>query len=476
MTYTPKRPLWSHQKAAIKKMKGKEAFALLMAMRTGKTCTLLTDFGLLVDGGKCDDLLVLAPAGVYRTWEGAVAEHLNLPRVRTFTWQSGQGTRAKQELKEFLADHSVPRILLVNIEAISSVEKARELCAGFLRQRKAMLAVDESTILKNPSAQRTKFVNFHLKPLARYRRILSGLPSPNSPLDIFSQFEFLDSSILGFKSFYAFRARYAVMRKMSFGGRQVPIVVSYRGLDELKKKIEPFSFRVQLEDCYDLPKKMYIMREVSLTDEQKRVYDDIKRYATAQLSAEKHVTAAQVVTQILRMHQVLCGHAVAEDGTIISLPENRTAELLGLLEEHNGKSIIWCSYDQDIQKVSAAIQKRFGAPVARFWGGNRATREEEEKIFLNTPSCRHMVATAAAGGRGRTWTVADLEIYHSNTANLEHRSQSEERAQGVDKSRSVAYVDLVVKGTVDEKIIKLLRDKINMAAAVTGDKWKEWLI
>jgi SNF2 family DNA or RNA helicase len=114
--------------------------------------------------------------------------------------------------------------------------------------------------------------------------------------------------------------------------------------------------------------------------------------------------------------------------------------------------------------------------VARFWGGNRDTREDEERRFLNDPQCQYMVATAAAGGRGRTWTVADLVVYYSNTADLEHRSQSEERAQGVDKVNSVLYVDLIAPGTVDEKMLSTLRRKINMAAAITSDTWREWVI
>ena len=195
------------------------------------------------------------------------------------------------------------------------------------------------------------------------------------------------------------------------------------------------------------------------------------------MGEKDYVTASQVIVQLLRMHQVLCGHVGTEDGRTIEIPEKRTAELLDLLEEHDGKSIIWCSYDLDVRKVSEAIAKHFKTKkVARFWGGNRASREDEEKMFLNDPECRHIVATAAAGGRGRTWTVADLVVYYSNSPDLEHRSQSEERAQGVDKIKSVAYVDLIARGTVDERMIKALRNKISMAATITGDNYKEWLI
>jgi hypothetical protein len=87
-----------------------------------------------------------------------------------------------------------------------------------------------------------------------------------------------------------------------------------------------------------------------------------------------------------------------------------------------------------------------------------------------------MVATAAAGGRGRTWSVADLTVYHSNTHNLEHRSQSEERVKGIGKESRALYVDLVSPGTVDEKILMSLKNKINLASILTGDEWRKWVV
>lgn len=481
MTYVSRHVPWKHQREALDRMAGREAFALLMAMRTGKTKTLLDDWGRMVTNGDCDDLLVIAPGGVYRTWEKAVDDHLPeslRTRVLVHTWKAGANSQgAKRELEAFLLVEDQPRILLINIEALSNVERARALCLEFAEQRRCMVAIDESTAIKNPSAKRTKFILRELKPRANWRRILSGLPTPKSPLDLYSQFDFLDSSILGFKTFAGFKARYAITKLIPVGGRNIPIVVGFRPEtnSELGEYIAQHSCRVLLEDCYDLPPKMYSVREVEMTDEQRTIYNEIKEFATASLGDSGHVTATQVITQILRLHQVLCGHVGNEEGEFVEIPEHRTRSLIDLLAEHDGKGIIWCSYDADVRKVSAAIEKEFG-PTARFWGGNRTTREEEEHRFLNDPECRYIVATAAAGGRGRTWTVADLVVYYSNTADLEHRSQSEERAQGVDKIRSVSYVDLVVPGTVDEKMLKTLRRKITMAAAIHGDNWREWVV
>lgn len=481
MTYVPPFKPYAHQEEALARLDGIDAYALFMAMRTGKTKVVLDDFGRLELDGKVKQLLVLAPGGVYRTWETAAHEHLSRDlreACKIHVWESGKGAKRERERRAFMTEANQARILIMNVEALSSVKEARMMAASFLSAAPTMLVVDESTVIKNPGSKRTKFINKTLSPLAPVRRILSGLPSPKSPLDLYSQFEFLDWRILGFNSFYTFRARYAKLLPQWFGGRQVQQVIGYQNLEELRRRIAPHSFRKRLEDCYDLPEKVYMLREVSLTEEQTRLYSDMKKFATTQLQESgAHVTATIVITQIIRLHQILCGHVTDEGGQKHQVPTNRVKELLALLEEYDGKAIVWCSYDPDVTMISEALKKEHGeGSVARFWGGNRSTREDEEQQFLNDPDCRFMVATAAAGGRGRTWTVADLVVYYSNTHDLEHRSQSEERPQGIGKIRPVTYVDLVARGTVDEKILHALRNKIDLAATVTGDNFREWLI
>lgn len=485
ISYTTKFAPYDHQAKALDLMRDREEFALLMAMRTGKSKTTLDDFGDKFCRDLVDDLLIIAPAGVYRTWLTAMADHLGHPLanggLRVLVWQAkDKGKAAERSLTSFVNAKAVsdaPRALLVNIEALSSVKRAREVCLEFAKQRRCYGAIDESTAIKNPKAERTKFCVMQLGPALAYRRVLTGLISPQSPLDVYPQFAFLKPGLLGFKNFTIFKSRYAITQRMNLGGRWFDQVVGYRDEDDLYERMKPHSYRVRLEDCYDMKEPTYGIREVELTPEQERHYREMKEYATTQLAGEAHVTATIALTKILKLHQILCGFTTDEDGVLHEIPENRTQEVLNTLEEYDGKAIIWCAYDPAIRKVAAALEKAYGAgSVARFWGGNRNTREEEEKLFLNSNRCRFMVATAAAGGRGRTWSNADLTIYHSNTNNLEHRSQSEERTKGVGKQRPVAYLDLVAPDTVDMKILKSLREKWNMADTLQGDGWREWLI
>jgi SNF2 family DNA or RNA helicase len=451
-----------------------------MEMRTGKTATILAEFGELVTRGELNRLLVVAPAGVYRTWEVDAAKHLHprfRSRVQIERWESKASRQTKNQLKRFVAGNNQPKIFLVNIEALSTVTFVRELVAEFLQKAPTMMVIDESTTIKSHTAARTRFC-LTAAPHARRRRILSGLPTPQSPLDIFTQFAFLDPNILGYGTFKPFQYRYAVMKQLPIGpgGRMVQTVAGYQRLDELRAKVKPHAYRVRLDECYDLPPKMYSRRDIELTEEQVRAYAELKAFAVAVLEKTERVTATIVLTQLLRLHQILAGQTKSDDGNVVRLPENRTAETLSVLEEHTGKAIIWVAYHEDVLKLTEVLTQRYGrGAVARFWGGNADTREAEEKQFLTEPKCRFMIATAASGGRGRTWSVASLMIFYQNTFSLEHRLQSEERAQAVGKINSVGIVDLVARDTVEDKILDALRNKRQLSNEMTGDAWKKWV-
>lgn len=316
-----------------------------------------------------------------------------------------------------------------------------------------------------------------MAPLAKWRRILSGLPTPRSPLDLFAQFWFLDPTILGFSNYRNFRARHAIMKKILVGKRYIDIVVGYRDVEDLQAKIAPWSYRKLLKDCYDMPPPEYSFREIELTSDQRRMYAELKARATTMLESGEHITATEVIVQMLRLHQLCCGHVVDEEGNVHDIPSNRLSGLLDLLREYDGKAVIWCSYRRDVKAIAEALRAELGVEaVACFWGGNRDTREDDSHRFETDPACTRMVATPGAGGRGRTWSVAGLLVYYSNTDNLEHRDQSEERASAYGKTDPVIVVDMIARGTVEEKIVASLRNKIDMAAAITGDSWREWLV
>jgi hypothetical protein len=503
--YKPRLTPMQHQTAAQRAAENapirpcsSDAFAFLCDMGTGKSKIILDEWAEAAINGGPQDLLIVAPAGSYRSWFedksdlqlSQINEHVDpalRERMVVAGWKSGGGVQRKAALSEFLRVKGRPRVLVMNVEALSSVEAARQLASEYLDQGHSYFAVDESTTIKNPRAERTKWIT-RLGEAADIKRIATGLLTPQSPLDAFSQFEFLDWRILGIRSFWAFRARYAIMKKMTIGGvfnpntedfengRDIKIVVGYRNVEEIQEKIAPYSYRIMKEDCLDLAPKVYLTRDVEHTPEQRRIYKEVRANATAQLTAERYVTVDSIVTKMLRLHQINLGYVMDEDGLIHDIPENRTKEIFQILDEHSGKAVIWTPFIHRILTLEKRLRKEYGPQaVAMFYGGNRATRSEDERRFLGDPACKYMLATQGAGMRGNTWTVANLNIYDSNNANLEQRQQSEDRTHRKGQLLKVTNVDMIVEDTVDMKFVTMLRKKYKMSTLVTGERWRDWI-
>jgi SNF2 family DNA or RNA helicase len=478
--YAFKTPPYNHQREALEKGWDVRGFAYLMDMGTGKTKTAIDNIAMLYQRGSIDTILVLSNKGSYAGWYtkefGKHFPEYIQAAARAVLWRGGKTQQEKRALEELIRPTNSLRILVMNIEALSSSSgRAVNVAEAFLKSGKSMMIVDESTTIKNHSAQRTKNVAY-LGTLAIARRILTGSPVTRSPLDLYSQFSFIKPGLLG-SSYYSFRARYCVIQKKNFGGREVPLVVGYRNLEALTALIEPYMYRVLKEDCLDLPAKIYIQRDVELTDEQTEMYIQIKRKAYLVLEDDSEVSAMAMITQLLRMHQIVCGHITDDEGNVHDLPNNRIKELIAVLEETSGSVIIWCNYRRDVLNIMEQLQKSFPHERAVRYDGGVSIADCEKAIdSFQDGSSRFFVGTVSKGGYGITLTKAKTVIYYSNSYDLEKRSQSEDRAHRIGQDKSVTYVDLVCPGTVDERIIEALRSKIDIATTILGDGYKQWLI
>jgi SNF2 family DNA or RNA helicase len=302
---------------------------------------------------------------------------------------------------------------------------------------------------------------------------------------LYSQCNFLNEELLDGGSYYAFRNRYAIMKNHNFGGRRVQLIVAYQKLDELASILKDFSYRVLKEECLDLPPKVYIKREIELSKDQLQAYSTMKSAALALLKG-KMATAPHVLTQMMRLHQITCGHLKNDDGTITEIKNNRIKELLKVLEDTNGKVIIWANYIHDIENIVKAIstakdedqQLIYGSKsVVQYYGGtSTADRADAITKFQDLNSeVKFFVGNAQTAGYGITLTAASTVIYYSNGYDLEKRLQSEDRAHRIGQEKSVTYIDFIAPKTVDEKIVKALRNKINIASQVMGEELKSWI-
>ena len=477
MNYKFKTKPYAHQLTALEKSWDRTEYGYFMEMGTGKSKVLVDNMAMLYDKGRINGAVIVAPKGVYRNWYSQeIPNHLPShiqPKMVLWTALTSK-TKDKEYQTLFETGHDL-HILIINVEALST-KKGLDFAAKFMRCHKTMLAIDESTTIKNPNAKRTKSI-LTLGKEATYRRILTGSPVTKSPLDLYTQCGFLNSFLLGYDSFYAFRNRYANMIDRNFGGRRVQLIGSYKRLDELADKLKAFSYRVLKDECLDLPDKVYIRREVDLTDEQSKAYSTMKSAALALLKG-KMATAPHVLTQMMRLHQITCGHLRNDDGTITEIKNNRLKELINLLDEVEGKVIIWANYVYDIENLVKVISDAFGADsIVQYYGAIPAEQRQQniEKFQDPNSKTRFFVGNPQTGGYGITLTCANTVVYYSNGYDLEKRLQSEDRAHRIGQTKSVTYVDFIAPKTVDEKIVKALRKKMNIANEIMDEDWREWI-
>ena len=477
--YKFKTEPYEHQKDALKKCWNKESFAIFAEMGTGKTKIALDNACILYNKGKIDRLLVVAPKGTYMNWvDQEIPTHVpDYIERNVLAWKPNITDKYEQQLKAIRDSNDYKfKIFVMNVESLST--KKGIYYAKLFLTGKSMMIVDESTTIKNPQAKRTKNI-LSLAREAKYRRILTGSPVTQSPMDLWAQMDFLDPEILGQQSYYAFRTRYAVVITANAAGgtHKYQKIVKFKNLAQLGQLVSPHSYRILKKDCLDLPEKTFTKREIELTDEQKQAYGEMKANAMTILKGES-LTAVNVLTQLMRLHQITCGHMKTDSGDTLNLKNNRLDELMQILAETSGKAIIWANYIHDILNIEAAIKKEYGhTSYCTYYGATKA--EDRQRCIYDFQNkmndCRFFIGNTQTGGYGITLTAASTVIYYSNNYDLEKRIQSEDRAHRIGQKNPVLYIDLVSKGTVDEKIIKSLRNKVNIAKEISGEELSKWI-
>ena len=477
MNYKFKTKPYKHQMTALEKSWNRETYAYFMEMGTGKTKVLIDNMSMLYDKGKINGALIIAPKGVVGTWyNNEIPTHLpdHIANV-TILWQSNITKKQKEKLESLFEVEESLHILVMNVEAFST-EKGVKFASKFLNSHKVLMAIDESTTIKTPTAKRTKNI-IGLGKHAKYKRIMTGSPVTKNPLDLYTQCEFLDPFLLDFSSYYAFRNRYAEMTTMNVRGRSIQVVKEFRHLGELSESLQPFSYRVLKEDCLDLPPKNWTKRHIILTGEQRKAYDQMKKHALAMLNG-KVTTTVTVLTQLMRLHQITCGHFTADDGSTQLIPNNRITELMNVLEETEGKVVIWAHWQRDVNRIIQEIVKKFGENSFVDYYGPTPMSERQSNIKKfqdpNSP-VRFFIGTTQTGGYGITLTAASTMIYYSNGYDLEKRQQSEARIDRIGQEYPMTYIDIMAEKTVDERIVKALKKKVDIASQIMGEELKDWI-
>lgn len=437
-----------HQKKAISFGITNRAFAYFMEMGTGKTKVILDLIGYYLP--KTRELhrpaLVICPVSVMHNWKKQAKIHR--PEVNVVVLEGS--TEEKELLLLRKAD-----VYVINYESAWRIYDA--LCSikwGFM-------VLDESTRIKNRSTKQAKAI-IKLGGIASRRYILTGTPSPNSPLELFNQIKFLDPNIFG-NNWYFYRDRYCLMG--GFGGYQI---LGFRNLEELSKKISGISYRVLKSECLDLPDKIFKQYRLPMSEDQERAYKELAEDLVTTVGTTELRTEV-VLAKLTKLRQIASGFAYLPDGTSYRFENEKVKKLKEILEENidRHKFVIWASFQEEIQLLED-LMREMNIKFVKL--GDAGTRHIRVQEFQEDPSVRVFISNQRSGGIGIDLFAADYCVFFSNDYSPEIRLQAEDRLHRIGQRNSVTYIDLISKASIDSTILRMLSNKQDLSNQIMSGK------
>lgn len=481
--YPYKTKPYDHQRAALRWLGGRKYAALFMEQRTGKTKVTIDFTAHKWLTRKVDALLVIAPSGVHANWvRDEIPRHLpsEVP-CRMIEWRAGKARQKgfQAEWREALSECERGLVLLVlamNIEAVTT-DNGKAACRSLLKKFRTVMVVDESTDIKSPGAKRTRSVKA-LGRLAAYRLVLSGLPDPEGPFDLYAQLSFLSPHIVGSNA-AEFRAEYGVFEQRFYAGpgkAPVNVAVGYKNLDKLQAIISEHAYRVRRDEVFDMPPKLYTKQYFEMNTEQWRMYKELQEEWRTSFADGEEVTAELTIVRKGRLQQIASGYVPTDnpeaEEPIRRIPGTnpRLHSLLSTIERYPDPAIIWTRYRMDGDLLMDALGDR----AVRYDGTvGPEEKERARRKFQKDGKAQFFISNAQSAGRGLTLSRARVCFYFSHYWGLEARIQSEDRP--ISPTNQVLYVDIIAEDTVDEEIVEALRGKDELARRIIGDPAREWI-
>lgn len=464
---------------AVEGFTSKGFHGLLMEMSLGKTKVSLNAAEIMKEDGALNRLMIVCPKAIESVWIEQIPEHTHLegPVVR---WENKKTKKHKGELQS-LFSHEFP-ILIVRLEMFQKKnEELRKFLESFFTQP-TLVILDESSKIKNVTTQRTPRLIEYTRGAA-YKTILTGTPWTESPLDIFSQMEFLQE---GFwynfngkwststlkKHWYIFRNRYAIMQEIRTSeGRSFKTVVGTRRTEEIARKIQPYVTQQKKVDWVDLPEKMFQTLHVEMDREQEKAYSSMKNKLILE-HGDEVLTAQNAAVLLTRLRQI-AGGFYPETGEPISSKIAGIEMLLEDVSEYSGKVVIAASYVAEIEGIVKALRKEYGEDQVTTYYGATKDRENELTRFKN--EAKFMVMNPASSAYGLNLQFAGLMYLYSRPYSYEQNVQLEARIHRPGMKGVAIYKEIIHENTVQTKVLKALSKKKDVVDAFDRVTLKEFL-
>lgn len=451
-----------HQRRMLDKSWNLPAVAWFAKMGTGKTFAAIHLACARYKAGLINAVVIICPSTLRSTWRK------ELEKYATVEYDCRVHETKSKVQQEFYDDKKSEKlqILAVSVEGLGVSEALYDSVCGFFLGRECMVIVDESSRIKNHAAQRTKRT-IEFKDISKYRIILNGTPIAVGIQDLFSQYEFLDSNIIGSGDWWSFKTRYIEM-----GGYEGKKIIGYKHIEELMQLIEPYTLEVS-KDVLNLPPKVVKIRYVSATSEQKALLKLIKKGTGAEAD-DPLIKVDNVLERVLRWRQVVGGwlprqDPITEKTTLEPLKQNpKMDSFFELIEDHyeGSKFIIWSTFIHELEYINRKLEEKYGSSSCALYYGavDKESRSRIEDQYCNDTKLRFFIGNPATAGLGLTLIsgMDDIMVYYSGTNAYIDRAQSEDRAHRIGQFRTVVVVDMVMEKTVDEQIIASTQEKMNV--------------
>ena len=363
------------------------------------------------------------------------------------------------EEKELLC--SLPKselqIVICNYESMWRLESELQ------RFHPGLIIADEGHRLKDGTSRQSKAMH-RLGDKADYRLLLTGTAITNKELDIYSEYRFTAPQVFG-RSFYAFRGRYFTMG--GYGG-YVPIFKKEM-MEDFLKRLHSIAFRVRKDECLDLPAITEEVRIVDLEPKALRLYSEIEDESYAELK-NSEVTALNILTRILRLSQITGGHLTDDEHAnhaVSTAKLEALSDIIDTMQEENRKLVVMARFTAELDDIGALLQKRkIGYSIVR---GGIKDRDEQVRRFQEDEDCRVFIGQIQAAGMGLTLTAASTMVFFSLDYNMANFDQAKARIHRVSQTENCHYVYLCCRGTIDNKVLRTLRDKVDLAKTLVDD-------
>ena len=457
-----KAKLFAHQQDAyvfaLDTFEKGKAVALLADMGTGKSMMTIAITGTLEADKGVKKMLVVCPKSIVGVWEDEFRKFADYRYALTVL----DGTMEKKRSSFNYMQGAALQIIVVNYESCWRLE------TEISKWNPDLIVCDESSKIKTPSASQSKALH-RLGRQSKYNIILTGTPISGSPLDIFSQYKFLDDSIFG-TSFYLFRNRYAIL-----GGYQNRMIVGYRHLDELVEKVHSIAFRIKIEDAVDLPPFIDETRAITLEPKAQSLYRMLEQDCYAEL-ANGEVTARNVLTQLLRLAQCTGGFIrddiKGEAQQVSGAKLDALEDIIDTCLDEEKKVVVFARFVPEIEAIAAMLKKK-KIGYAQIYGAT-TDRADQVKKFQEDPEIKVFIGQLQTTGMGLTLTAANVAVFYSLDFSYANYEQSRARIHRIGQKQKCLYIHLVGKGTVDEKILNALKHKGDIAKIMVDD-WRSLL-